>query len=143
MVFVDTDLLISALRKNDTEVNRKARKILKRLFQTGQVKITIFNYAELYEGTFWSPNVAKSQRILNEFLKKFEVVPFSLTNSMEFAQISAELEMKGEKIGDMDELIASIVIGQDETFLTRNIQHFERIKHLKLINWEYMEIPDK
>ena len=51
--------------------------------------------------------------------------------------------MKGEKIGDMDELIASIVIGQDETFLPRNIQHFERIKHLKLINWEYMEIPDK
>ena len=139
MVFVDTDLLISCLRKKNTPINKKARAVLKWLFQTDQVKLTIFNYAEIYEGTFWSPNVAKSQRILGEFLERFDIIQFSLSNSMEFAQISAELEMQGEKVGDMDELIASIVIGQNDVFYTRNINHFNRIKHLKVVNWELVE----
>ncbi len=143
MVFVDSDLLIRCLRKNNTNVNKKARDVLKWLFLLGNVKLTIFNYAELYEGTFWSPNVAKSQRILGNFLKKFELIPFSRSNSMEFAQISAELEMKGEKIGDLDVLIASIVIGQNDVLYTRNLNHFTRIKHLKIIDWESVEIPEK
>lgn len=142
MVFVDSDLLISCLRKKDTEVNIKARDILKWLFSSGEVRLTIFNYAELYEGTYWSPNVAKSQRILEEFLKRFEIISFSLSNSVEFAQISAELEMKGEKIGDKDGLIASIVIGENDILYTRNIEHFYRIKHLKIINWEKVKISE-
>ncbi len=135
MVFVDSDLVISTLRKDNSPVNHKAREVLKTLFQTYPVKLTIFNYAELFEGTYWSPNVAKSQRILEAYLDKFEIVHFSKDNALEFARISAELELKGQSIGDLDILIASIVIGQKEVLYTRNVKHFDRIPGLSLKNW--------
>jgi tRNA(fMet)-specific endonuclease VapC len=137
MVFVDSDLLIQSLRKSDSQTSIKAKTVMEEIFQTyPTVKITIFNYAELYKGTYLSSNVAKSQRIVKKFLENFEIVPFTLENSLEFARISAELELKGEKIGDMDILIASVIVGSGEELYTKNIDHFKRIPNLLIKNWE-------
>jgi predicted nucleic acid-binding protein len=72
---------------------------------------------------------------MTQYLQKFELIHFNLKNSLEFARISAELEMNGNIIGDMDILIASIVIGNDDVLYTRNIKHFNKISSLKIINW--------
>ena len=135
VVFIDSDIIIRTLRKKNSKINNKAKEVMKNIFQESQPKITIFNYAELFEGTFWSANVAKSQRIMTQYLQKFELIHFNLKNSLEFARISAELEMNGNIIGDMDILIASIVIGNDDVLYTRNIKHFNKISSLKIINW--------
>jgi tRNA(fMet)-specific endonuclease VapC len=124
------------LRKANTSIKKKARTILTELRQRGAVKITVYNYGELWEGTFWAPDVAKSQRLLEEYLKEFEIVSFSLENAKDFARISAELQKAGTVIGDLDILIASIVIGKRDVLYTRNITHFDRIPGLNLINWE-------
>ncbi|HUY00119.1 MAG TPA: type II toxin-antitoxin system VapC family toxin [Candidatus Deferrimicrobium sp.] len=137
MVFVDSDLIIQSLRKSDSTFSVKAKQILKELSQNQPtIKITIFNYAELIKGTYWAPNVAKSQRIIKGYLKNFEIVDFTLENAIEFARISAELEIKGQRIGDMDILIASIVIGSEDILYTKNIEHFKRISNLAIKNWE-------
>ena len=137
MVFVDSDLIIQSLRKSGSPSSIKAKQTLKELFQTqDSIKITIFNYAELFKGTFWASNVAKSQRIIEDFLENFEIIGFTLENALEFARISAELDIKGEKIGDMDILIASIVIGNRAILYTRNIEHFRRITNLAIENWD-------
>jgi tRNA(fMet)-specific endonuclease VapC len=137
MVFVDSDLIIQSLRKGQSSSTLKAKQVLKDLSQHHQIiKTTIFNYAELIKGTYWAPNVAKSQRIIKDFLKNFEIVDFTLENALEFARISAELDIKGLRIGDMDILIASIVIGNDDVLYTKNVDHFERIPNLILKNWE-------
>lgn len=141
MVFVDSDLIIGALRKNSNDKNIQARLVLKELFAKPPVKITIFNHGELFEGTYLTSNVAKSQRIMAIFLKKFEIVPFLLENSLIFARISAELQKKGKFIGDLDILIASIVIGNNDVLYTHNIDHFKRVPDLKIIDW--MEIKTK
>jgi predicted nucleic acid-binding protein len=100
------------------------------------VKLTVFNHAELYRGAFLSSNVAKNLRIIEEFVKKLEIVPFSTDDSIIYAKIYAELKKSGEFIGDLDEMIASIVIREDETLYTRNVKHYEKIPSLKFVNWE-------
>lgn len=100
------------------------------------MKLTVFNHAELYRGVFLSSNVAKNLRIVEEFVKKFEIVPFSKADSIIYAKIYAELKKSGGFIGDLDEMIASIVIREDETLYTRNMKHYEKIPSLKFINWE-------
>ena len=54
VVFLDSDIIIRTLRKKDSPMNNRAKEIMKTLFQESRPKITIFNYAELFEGTFWS-----------------------------------------------------------------------------------------
>lgn len=141
MVFVDSDLIIASLRKKETPANRQAKDVLRYLFQEFPVRVTIFNYAELLEGAYWAENVAESQRVMKEYLKKFDIVPFTIPNAQGFACIAAELEMKGEVIGDMDMLIASIIMGQEEEIFTRNSDHFSRIPDLKVTNWMEFSVP--
>ena len=58
-----------------------------------------------------------------------------MDDAIAYGQISAELRAKGEPIGIIDELIASIAINQEDTLITRNIRHYEKIPRVKLQNW--------
>ncbi|MHA2001006.1 MAG: type II toxin-antitoxin system VapC family toxin [Promethearchaeota archaeon] len=137
MVFVDSDLLIKCLRSKKNPINKKAQQVLKDLFVTNsELKITIYNYAELYRGAFLSKKVAYNLDLIEKFLSKFIIIFPTLKSMKEYARISANLQLKGISIGDFDELIASIVINEDDILVTRNIKHYERIPLLSLQNWE-------
>jgi predicted nucleic acid-binding protein len=43
-----------------------------------------------------------------------------------------QLERQGQVIGDMDALIASVALEQDELLVTRNIAHFQRVPGLRV-----------
>ncbi|MHA1783936.1 MAG: type II toxin-antitoxin system VapC family toxin [Candidatus Helarchaeota archaeon] len=131
MVIIDTDLIISYLR----EVQEATNSIFE-LKKSGNVlKTTVFNVGELYRGAYLSKNVAKSIRGITDILKNFEIIYFSMDDAIAYGQISAELRAKGEPIGIIDELIASIAINQEDTLITRNIRHYEKIPRVKLQNW--------
>lgn len=137
MVFIDTDLAISFLSQKKTSSNEKAKRVMEELFQKNKtIKMTIFNYAELFRGVFLSKQVAKNLRIIEKFVQRFKIVMFLENEAIIYSKIYAELKQKGEIIGDFDELIASIVISQDDTLYTRNTTHYERIKLLKIKNWD-------
>ncbi len=142
MVFVDTDIIVACMRPLNpqkpkaNEILQKARHVMEQLFEQHPiVKITIFNYAELYKGVYLSQNVARNLRSTDQFLEKFEIEYPTQESAKEYARISAELESKGKIIGTMDLLIASLVLLADDALYTRNIDHFQRIPHLKLVNW--------
>ena len=136
MVFVDTDIVINYLRKKPKPLVMKAQTVMKELFEkNGDVKVTTFTVGELYEGIFLSKNPARNIRIIEEFLGKFTMINFSRAAAIEYGRISAELQKMGTPIGNIDELIASIVINANDTLYTRNIDHFEKIAGLKCINW--------
>ncbi|MHA1646305.1 MAG: type II toxin-antitoxin system VapC family toxin [Promethearchaeota archaeon] len=137
MVFIDSDLAISFLSRRKNKVNQKAKQIMQDLFENHkEIKITIFNQAELLRGAYISSKVALNIRILEEFLQRFTIIPFTNVMVSTYAKIYAELQIQGKKIGDFDELIASIVIANEDVLYTRNIKHFDKIKLLKIINWE-------
>jgi predicted nucleic acid-binding protein len=49
-----------------------------------------------------------------------------------FGHLVGQLERKGQVIGDMDALIASVALEQDELFVTRNTGHFQRVPALRV-----------
>ncbi|MHA1522019.1 MAG: type II toxin-antitoxin system VapC family toxin [Promethearchaeota archaeon] len=136
MVFVDSDIIISSLKPKRTNQNLQARKIISSLFtEFGTVKTTVFNYAELLRGAYLSTKVSANLQLIERFLTRFEIVYPTEKTIQEFARISATLQLKGGKIGIMDELIASIVVVSGDILYTHNLRHFERVPMLSLLDW--------
>ena len=132
MVVIDSDLIIKYLRKKP----KYAVEYLNNLFDKEErLKTTIFNYAELLEGAYLTNNVPKNLRYIEDFLAKFEILSFQLPDANLFSQIHAQLLKSGNPVGDMDVLIASIVLNQGETLITRNTKHFSKIPLLKIKDW--------
>ncbi|MHA1683582.1 MAG: type II toxin-antitoxin system VapC family toxin [Promethearchaeota archaeon] len=136
MIFIDSDLAISFLSKKEKPLNLRAKEIMEDLFKSKETLcLTIFNYAELLRGAYISSNVAYNTRIIEHFKRHFNIIGFTGKAVDLYAKIYAELKQKGEIIGDMDELIASIVIANDGHLYTKNLDHFNRISLLKIIDW--------
>ncbi len=134
MPILDTDLIISYFRKAP-----KALSVIKKLKETNTIlKTTVITVGELYKGAYLSTKVEKNKQIVEDFLKNIEILNLTSQDMKEYARISASLRKKGEEIGYFDELIGSIAIAQNETLITRNVRHYNRILELTLLNWEEM-----
>jgi tRNA(fMet)-specific endonuclease VapC len=48
---------------------------------------------------------------------------------------NSELKERGELIGDIDTLVASIALANNEKLITRNIKHYNRIRELEIESW--------
>jgi len=131
MVCLETDFLIALIRKDE-----KAIAKLRKLVENGEgLTTTPINAAELFKGAYKSKNVDKNLKIVRGILSRLTLLEFNLTASDIYGQISAEFEKKGEPIGEMDTLIASIALAHNERILTRNVKHYSRIKGLEVETW--------
>ena len=132
MVILDTDFIIGYLRE--------APKIIEILSNYEEnktdLKTTIINVGELYKGAYLSAKVIENIEKIDKFIKKVEILDLNIEIMKIYAKISADLRKKGIIIGDYDELIASITIHHNETLVTRNVRHYERIPKLSFQNWE-------
>ena len=132
MAILDTDVLIYYLRgQNDSYTKMKNLKKNEEALNT-----TIFNLAELYKGCYSMKNVAKGLmkvKLLVDALD--EIYLFDNDSAEEFAKLSSDLKNRGQAIGIMDELIASICIVHQESLYSGNVKHFERIDDLNITDW--------
>jgi len=48
---------------------------------------------------------------------------------------NSELKERGELIGDIDTLVASIALANNEKLITRNIKHYNRLRELEIESW--------
>jgi tRNA(fMet)-specific endonuclease VapC len=132
MVILDTDVLIYYLRgKHDSYTKMKNLKKKEEALNT-----TIFNVAELYKGCYSMKNVAKGLmkvKLLVDALD--EIFLFDNDSAEEFAKLSSDLKNRGQTIGIMDELIASICIVHQESLYSGNVKHFEKIDALNINDW--------
>ena len=141
MIFIDTDLAIPFLSKRKKALNALAKKVMRSLFNQEDEKVclTIFNFAELLRGAYLSERVAHNIRIVEQFKRHFAIIMLTDESVETYAKIYAELKQKDESIGDMDELIASIVIVNDGKLYTKNIEHYNKIKMLNIVDWSSMD----
>lgn len=79
---------------------------------------------ELYKGAYLSTKIEENKKKIENFLKNIIILDLKVDDIKIYAKIPTELRKKGEKIGDFDELIASITISHNETLITRNIRHY-------------------
>lgn len=132
MAILDTDVLIYYLRgQNDSYTKMKNLKKNEEALNT-----TIFNLVELYKGCYSMKNVAKGLmkvKLLVDALD--EIYLFDNDSAEEFPRLSSDLQNRGQVIGIMDELIASICIVHQESLYSGNVKHFERIDDLNINDW--------
>jgi|SRR3989344_538342 len=126
MVCLDSDVLINFLRKDAKTIrlfeNLRSRK--------ETLSITSINSFELIKGISRLSNMDQTQVL--KFLSNFKIYDFNFDSSKKAADIFNDLKSKGEIIELPDIMIASITIANNESLITGNINHFERINGLKV-----------
>jgi len=71
-----------------------------------------------------------------EFLASIQILTISTKEAERAAKIYDDLETRGERIDDNDILIAGAMLSNGITkIVTRNVQHFNRIKELEIIEY--------
>lgn len=126
---LDSDILIYFLKGNKNVVNEVLKHDLSDLY------ITRINCTELLYGAYNSTKIKENLTKINAFLAQFTVLEFDEKSSKIFAQLKAKLKKEGNIIADIDLMIASITIANQEMLATNNHKHFERIKELKRVVW--------
>ena len=131
MVVLDTDLLIALLRGKDTAID-KIRKIEE---DDLEIYITSITSYELFKGVYLSSNPSKNLMQVNNLLNHIKILDFDLESSKFSAKIYSYLKKKGLLTNIMDQMIASIVISRNETLVSKNLKHYEKIPQLKMESW--------
>lgn len=73
---------------------------------------------------------------LDRLLARFDVQPISRSVATTAAGIIADLRERGERIDDLhDVYIGATARTQELPVLTRNVEHFDRIDDLRVIDW--------
>lgn len=94
--------------------------------------VSIIAVAEVYEGAFGSPDPQATLAGLRAFLGDFAILPITEPIVEQFARLRATLRRQGQRIPDMDLLIAATAIAEDLALITRNVRHFARVLDLQL-----------
>ncbi len=78
---------------------------------------------------------AKLLKKLEELLAEIPVLPLDVPVDSEYGALRAELEARGQIIGQNDLFIAAHACALGTTLVTANTGEFNRIKGLKVENW--------
>lgn len=96
------------------------------LVQSG-IGISIITYGEIYDGIAGSRDPKAAERVFGQFLRVAVVLPLNRSIMRRFATKRRMLRIQGQKLDDMDMLIAATTMYHNLTLLTRNGRHFGRI----------------
>lgn len=96
--------------------------------------ISEITLAELKFGVEKSEKPEKNRKVLEQFLTGMQILPIFHSLDL-YAKEKARLQRAGTPIDDFDLLIGVTSITHKLTMVTNNINHFERIKGIKLEDW--------
>jgi len=89
---------------------------------------------ELFYGAYKSENVeANLARLAN---LRFEVLDFDPEDAKCAGELRADLAKAGTPIGPLDVLIAGQALARSLTVITHNRREFDRVKGLRVENWQ-------
>jgi len=119
----DTDVIIDFFSGKETSA-----ALVHYLIQDNRLAVSSITAFELYAGITGKRRIQQIDRLFS-FIP---VLPFALTEAAIAAQIYNSLRQSGMLIGNQDICIAATCLARGLPLLTRNLQHFSRIKNLKL-----------
>ena len=126
---LDTDICIY-IRQQRQEVVQHFRKL-----RDGEAALSVVTYGELMYGAAKSAQRMSALSKLRELMIVLPAMPLPETAGELYGTLRAEMEMKGEVIGNNDIWIAAHALAADLTLVTNNQKEFRRIRGLKLLNW--------
>lgn len=125
---IDTDILIDYTLRREPSTH-----VLSDLLEDG-VAISILSYGELLEGILGRQSLQEREDAVTSILEIVTLINLSEEIVRMFAEIRSGLRRTGRLIGDFDILIGATAVIHDLTLLTRNVRHFERIPHLRILS---------
>ena len=96
----------------------------------------MITYAELVSGAKRSQNEQKNMIKVNHIREIYPIEELNEGVMEVFADIKAQMLADGNRIEDMDLLVAATAIYNDLTLVTNNTKHFKSVPNLKLENWK-------
>lgn len=130
MYLLDTDTSIFLLNRKDPAAEQRLRHLNPR-----EVSISTITMAELHYGAAHSKRREANKKWVKIFYSAMEVLPFDEKSALLFGTTKEHLMSRGEMIGTMDLLIASVVLATQAILVTHNTREFSRIPNLKCEGW--------
>ncbi len=127
---LDTNICIYIRQKRPEEVLRRFRKL-----RPGEAALSVITYGELLYGAVKSERRVAALERLRELVFFLPALSLPETAAEAYGTIRAELEAKGEGIGNNDLWIAAHAIAAGLTLVTNNEREFRRVRRLKIQNW--------
>jgi len=127
---LDSNFCIACLRRKPW-----ALKVLGSV-PLASVAVSSFSVGELALGARLSEDPEREQAKVEAFLRPIQVLPFGREEAFQWASLDALLRKQGNRIETEDALIAATALVHGKTVVTGNTKHFERVKGLKVVDWE-------
>ena len=131
MYMLDTNAIIMAIRHADWPIYKKIRKHLGK-----DIYISSVTYGELEYGIRKSSAPEKNRVAVSQILLGIPILDFDARAAAHFGDIFADLEIRRQRIGDRDMMIAGHARSLGYTVVTYNVREFERVEGLNVENWK-------
>jgi tRNA(fMet)-specific endonuclease VapC len=130
LYLLDTNIVIYIRQKRPEDLLRRFQKL-----REGEAAISVITYGELMYGAQKSGQRAAAMERLQEVVLLLPALPLPETAAASYGKIRAELEAKGEMIGNNDLWIAAHALAADLVLVTNDEKAFRRVRGLKIQNW--------
>lgn len=127
---IDTDIIIYSLKGNNIVQNWMITN------QNIPKSISVITYGELIYGARKSNHPEKNIATVSRISELFPIIDINKGIIEIFGEIKAKLERSGNRIDDMDLMIAATAMYMNMSLVTNNKNHFSRIDDLALEEWE-------
>jgi tRNA(fMet)-specific endonuclease VapC len=127
---LDTNICIYIRQRRPEEVLRRFRKL-----RPGEAALSVITYGELLYGAAKSAQRAAALEQLRELIRLLPAVALPENAAETYGTLRADLETKGQMIGNNDLWIAAHALASKLTLVTNNVREFQRVRGLKIENW--------
>ena len=125
---LDTNTVSSLIKQNQLVRKRITSLPMDKLC------LSVISEAELLYGLAKKPHAKNLHQVVQEFLKRIEVLAWNRNVAEHYAILRADLEAKGAVLGSLDMQIAAHA-SEAGAVLVTNDQAFKRVKKLKVEDW--------
>ena len=127
---LDTNICIYIRQSRPEGVLGRFRKL-----RPGEAALSVITYGELLYGAAKSAQRTAALERLRELVRLLPALALPENAGESYGSIRAELESRGEMIGNNDLWIAAHALASGLVLVTNNEKEFRRVRGLKLQNW--------
>lgn len=127
---LDTNICIYIRQRRPEKVLLRFRKL-----RPGEAVLSVITYGELLYGAAKSAHRPEATERLRELVHLQPAMPLPAEAAEKYGAMRAELESKGEMIGNNDLWIAAHALAAGLTLITNNEREFRRVRGLRVRNW--------
>ncbi len=127
---LDTNICIYIRQNRPEEVLRRFQKL-----RPGEAALSVITYGELLYGARKSERRLAALERLHELVELLPALALPETAADAYGTIRAELELKGQRIGNNDLWVAAHALAAGLILVTNNEKEFRRVRGLKIQNW--------